>query len=79
MRIHSRDWQVEDTIFFEQEGRFPRCAGCGIFAKMTGKSPSDEDVQRCHREAEEANGSKGTQANEKGFSFQSLRQADRNC
>jgi hypothetical protein len=37
MRIHSRDWQVEDTIFFEQEGRFPRCAGCGMFAKMVGR------------------------------------------
>ena len=38
MRSHFRDRHVEDTIFFEQEGRFPRCAECGMFAKAVGAS-----------------------------------------
>jgi hypothetical protein len=38
IRIHFRDWHVEDTIFFEQEVRFPRCARCGMFAKTVRMS-----------------------------------------
>ena len=38
------------------------------------ESPSYEDAQRGHREAEEGSSGEATQANEKGVSFQSWRQ-----
>ena len=47
---------MEDTIFFEREARFPRCARCGIFSKTVGTSHQATKMCKDATEtAEEAN------------------------
>jgi len=47
MREHFRDRHPDDTIVVEQEGRFPRCVRCNMFAETVGTM--HRRLQKCAR------------------------------
>jgi hypothetical protein len=47
MRVHFRDRHPDNTIVVEQEGRFPRCVRCNMFAETVGTM--HRRLQKCAR------------------------------